>query len=214
MGEQSVGVGVQTTGVGVQSADVGVQTAGVGDQSAGVGVQIVGVGDQSANVGVQTVGVGVQTAGVGVKSASVAGPSNACLQKPIVIAGQKEKLPKFNGDGTADPIRHYKTCETIWKANGITDEDDWMRQFLATLRGIAIDWFTDTNPQKLNSWDNIKKEFLAEFKLLRDDNEINASRQWNTNSRIIFANARNTLCFIRLMIIEDEFQCSIISFCV
>lgn len=47
-----------------------------------------------------------------------------------------------------------------------------MRQFSATLWGIAIDWFTDTDPQKLNSWDNIKKEFLAEFKLLWDDNEI------------------------------------------
>ena len=38
--------------------------------------------------------------------------------------------------------------------------------------GGTIDWFIDIDPQKLNSWDNIKKEFLAEFKLLRDDNEI------------------------------------------
>ncbi len=28
------------------------------------------------------------------------------------------------------------------------------------------------DPQKLDTWDKIKKEFLAEFKLLRDDNEI------------------------------------------
>ena len=83
------------------------------------------------------------------------------------MAGPKEKLPKFDGDGTTDPIQHCKTCETIWRANGITNANEWVRQFLATLRGVAIDWFTDTDPQKLN-----KKEFLAEFQLLRDDNEI------------------------------------------
>ena len=77
------------------------------------------------------------------------------------MAGPKEKLPKFDGDGTVDPIRHCKTCETIWRANGITDADEWMRQFPATLRGVAIDWFTSTDPQKLNNWDNVKKEFLA-----------------------------------------------------
>ncbi|MDF3675356.1 hypothetical protein [Enterobacter hormaechei] len=60
---------------------------------------------------------------------------------------------------------------SIWRANGITDADEWARQFPATLRGVAIDWFTDADPQKLNSWDNIKV-FIAEFQLLRDDNEI------------------------------------------
>ena len=47
-----------------------------------------------------------------------------------------------------------------------------MRKFSTTLWSVAIDWFTSTDPQKLNSWNNIKKEFLAEFQLLRDDNEI------------------------------------------
>ena len=57
------------------------------------------------------------------------------------MAGPKEKLLKFNGDGMTDPVRHCKTCETIWTVNGVTDTDDWVRQFLATLRGVAIDWF-------------------------------------------------------------------------
>lgn len=78
-------------------------------------------------------------------------------QRKVTMAGPKEKLPKFNGDGTADPIRHCKTCETTWTANGVTDEDDWIRQFPATLPGVAIDWFSDTNPQKLNTWENVKK---------------------------------------------------------
>ena len=60
----------------------------------------------------------------------------------------------------------------IWKANGIIDTDEWVRQFPATLCGVAIDWFADADPQNLTTWDNLKKEFTAEFQLLRDDNEI------------------------------------------
>lgn len=63
----------------------------------------------------------------------------------------------------------------IWRANGITDTNKWVRQFPATLRGVTIDWFTNTDPQKLNNWDNIKKEFITEFQLLCNDNEIIAN---------------------------------------
>ncbi len=124
-----------------------VDTSGVGEKSAGVGVQTADVGVQTAGAGVQTAGAGVQTFGVTVQTSSV------------VMVGPKEKLLKFEGDGTTDPIRHCKTCETIWWANGITDANEWVRQFSATLRDVAIDWFLDTDPQKLNTWDNIKKEF-------------------------------------------------------
>ena len=48
----------------------------------------------------------------------------------------------------------------------------WVQQFPAILRGVAIDWFTNTDLQKLNNWDDIIKEFIAEFQLLHDDNEI------------------------------------------
>ena len=88
------------------------------------------------------------------------------------MAGLKEKLPKFDGDGMADPIRHCKTRKTIWTANGVTDRDEFVRQFLATLRGVAIDWFADTNPQKLTTWVEVKKELITEFQLLHNDNEI------------------------------------------
>ena len=38
--------------------------------------------------------------------------------------------------------------------------------------GVAIDWFSDFDPQKLTSWPNVKKEFIAEFQPLRNNNEI------------------------------------------
>ena len=47
-------------------------------------------------------------------------------QNPVIMAGPKEKLPKFDGEGAIDPIRHYKTCETIWRANGITNTNEWV----------------------------------------------------------------------------------------
>ena len=88
------------------------------------------------------------------------------------MAGAKKFFPKFDGDRASDPIWHCKTCEMIWRVNSITNMNKWVWNFLATLWGVAIDWFTNTNLQKLNTWDNIKKEFCEEFQILRDDNEI------------------------------------------
>ncbi|GLJ23905.1 hypothetical protein SUGI_0454230 [Cryptomeria japonica] len=84
----------------------------------------------------------------------------------------KQKLPKFNGDSKDDPARHCRTCETIWTANGVTDQDEWMKQFPATLRGVAIDWYSDLDKTGVTTWDELKKAFEKEFRLLRDDNEI------------------------------------------
>lgn len=69
-----------------------------------MGEQIADVRVQTAGVGVQTTSVGVQSNSVGVNSTSVAGLSNARLQNPIVMAISKEKLSKFDGDGTTNPI--------------------------------------------------------------------------------------------------------------
>ncbi|XP_059073473.1 uncharacterized protein LOC131045104 [Cryptomeria japonica] len=52
------------------------------------------------------------------------------------------------------------------------DVVEWVLQFPATLRGVAIDWYSDIDKQKVTTWANLQKEFQAEFRLLRDDNEI------------------------------------------
>ena len=93
-------------------------------------------------------GVG-NSAGVGNRagvSSSAGTPNSAGVhnstgtqQNLVIMAAPKEKLPKFDGDEAVDPIRHCKTCETIWRANGVTDTNEWVRQFPATLRGVAID---------------------------------------------------------------------------
>lgn len=88
------------------------------------------------------------------------------------MAASKQKLPKFTGQTKEDPVRHCRTCETIWAANGVTDQDEWIRQFPATLREGAIDWYSDIDKTGLTTWDDVKKAFQIEFQLLRDDNEI------------------------------------------
>ncbi len=47
-----------------------------------------------------------------------------------------------------------------------------MNQFLASLRGVAVDWFSDMDKAKISTWDDLKKEFQAKFRLLWDDNEV------------------------------------------
>ena len=93
-------------------------------------------------------------------SASTQLPTN---KNKVAMIGPKEKLSKFNGDGMPNPIRHCKMCKTIWTINGMIDEDDWVRQFPKTLQGVAIDWFSNINPQKLTTWVDVRKKFVAEF---------------------------------------------------
>lgn len=93
-------------------------------------------------------------------------------QRARSTMSQKKKLPKFTGDGKEDPVRHCRTCETIWTANSVTDADEWLHQFPASLREVAVDWFSDTDKAKISTWDDLKKEFQAEFRLLWDDNEV------------------------------------------
>lgn len=80
-----------------------------------------------------------------------------------------QKLPKFIENGSEDPVRHCKTCETIWAANGQDNRAYWLRAFLATLRGIAIDWYTELEATHKNTWETLKKAFKEEFKLLKDN---------------------------------------------
>ena len=85
------------------------------------------VGNKSVSVGVQSVSIGVQnSAGVAMPTnASVAVLDNAHPQNQVIMARPKKKLPKFDGDGMNDLIRHCKTCKKNWMKNGITNTNKW-----------------------------------------------------------------------------------------
>lgn len=97
---------------------------------------------------------------------------NSGSTRKMAHNSEKQKLPRFNGLGSEDPARHCKTCVTIWQANGEDDEDNWLKAFPATLRGIAIDWYTDLPITSKDTWKRLAKAFEEEFRLLRDDDEI------------------------------------------
>ena len=84
---------------------------------------------------------GVANAGVensaGVQNSARVQNNAGTQQHTVIMAGPKEKLPKFDGDEAFDPIRHCKTCEMLWRANGVMDMNEWVRQFPATLRGCC-----------------------------------------------------------------------------
>lgn len=67
------------------------------------------------------------------------------------MTGPKQKLPKFTDDEKEDPITHCRKCETIWAANVVTDKDEWVQQFPATLRGVVIDWYSNMDKAKIGS---------------------------------------------------------------
>lgn len=92
--------------------------------------------------------------------------------KTMLNTQERQKLSKFTGDGSEDPVCHCKTCITIWEANGQDDQDYWLKAFPTTLQGIAIDWYTDLDAKHKMQWSELRKAFQDEFKLLRDDNEI------------------------------------------
>lgn len=133
---------------------------------------LVGSGSQTFFRGPTSGGSGVG----GEESASTQGTGGGArdttLPRPPTKMASKQKLSKFTGDGKEDPVRHCQTCETIWTTNRVTDRDEWVQQFPATLRGVGIDWYSDTNKNKIGTWENLEKEFKAEFRLLQDDNEI------------------------------------------
>ncbi|KAM1094239.1 hypothetical protein PS1_009300 [Malus domestica] len=71
--------------------------------------------------------------------------------------------PKFKQfDGKGNPKQHVayfiETCN-----NARTEGDYLVKQFVRSLKGNAFDWYTDLEPESVNSWDKLEREFLNHF---------------------------------------------------
>ncbi|KAA0061095.1 retrotransposon protein putative ty3-gypsy sub-class [Cucumis melo var. makuwa] len=71
--------------------------------------------------------------------------------------------PKFQQfDGKSNPKQHVahfiETCETAG-----TREDLLVKQFIRTLKENALDWYTDLEPESIDSWEQLKRDFLNRF---------------------------------------------------
>ena len=60
-----------------------------------------------------------------------------------------------------------------------------VKQFVHSLKGIAFGWYTDLEPESINNWEQLKREFLDQFcsmchmvKMM----ELTNTKQWKNQS--------------------------------
>ncbi|KAA0037666.1 retrotransposon gag protein [Cucumis melo var. makuwa] len=73
---------------------------------------------------------------------------------------QQPKFQQFGGKGNPKQyIAHFiVTCETAG-----TRGDLLVKQFIQTLRGNAFDWYTNLEPESIDSWEQLERVFLNCF---------------------------------------------------
>ncbi|XP_070679331.1 uncharacterized protein [Malus domestica] len=73
---------------------------------------------------------------------------------------QPPKFVQFDGKGNPKQnVAHFiETC------NNVGTEGDYLnKQFVHSLKGNAFDWYTDLEPESINSWDQLEMEFFNCF---------------------------------------------------
>ncbi|KAA0059878.1 retrotransposon gag protein [Cucumis melo var. makuwa] len=70
---------------------------------------------------------------------------------------QPPKFQQFDGKGNAKQhVTHFiETCETAG-----TRGDLLVMQFVRTLKGNAFNWYTDLEPESIDSWKQLERDFL------------------------------------------------------
>ncbi|GMY35460.1 retrotransposon [Fagus crenata] len=73
---------------------------------------------------------------------------------------QPPKFQQFDGKGNPKQhVAHFvETCN-----NASTDGDLLTKQFVRSLRGNAFDWYTDLEPESIDNWEQMEREFLNRF---------------------------------------------------
>ena len=89
--------------------------------------------------------------------------------------------PKFlQFDGKGNPKQHaahfVETCENVGTQGGL-----FVKQFVRSLKGNAFDWYTDLEPESIDSWEQLEREFLNRFYSTRRTvsmMELTNTKQW------------------------------------
>ncbi|GKC85387.1 reverse transcriptase domain-containing protein [Tanacetum coccineum] len=83
-------------------------------------------------------------------------------------------------DGSDDPEDHLKNFQAVAKVEHWA-MPAWCHMFNSTLTGSARVWFDDLPPKSVDSYDDLKKAFLANFlqqkKCIKDPVEIHYIKQ-------------------------------------
>ena len=77
-----------------------------------------------------------------------------------------------------------------------TDGDIIVKQFIRTLKGIAFDWYTDLKPKSIDSWEQMKQEFLNRFystQCIVSMTEMTNRKQWKDEPVLDYINCWRAL---------------------
>ncbi|KAM1728409.1 hypothetical protein ACFX12_018912 [Malus domestica] len=91
---------------------------------------------------------------------------------------QPPKFMQFDGKGNPKQyVAHFvETCN-----NAGTEGDYLAKQFVRSLKGNAFEWYTDLEPESINSWEQLEREFLNRFYSTRRTVsmlELTSTKQW------------------------------------
>ena len=89
-------------------------------------------------------------------------------------------------------IAHFiETCN-----NAGTEGDYLVKQFVHSLKGNAFDWYTDLEPESINSWTQLEREFLNRFYSTRRTVsmlELTSTKQWKDEPVVDYINRWRSL---------------------
>ncbi|KAM2171002.1 hypothetical protein ACFX1R_036145 [Malus domestica] len=100
---------------------------------------------------------------------------------------------QFNGKGNPKQhVAHFvETCN-----NAGTEGDYLAKQFVRSLKGNAFEWYTDLEPESINRWEQLEREFLNRFYSTRRTVsmlELTSTKQWKDEPVIDYINRWRTL---------------------
>ncbi|KAM1790734.1 hypothetical protein ACFX12_034769 [Malus domestica] len=104
--------------------------------------------------------------------------------------------PKFmQFDGKGNPMQHV--AHFVETCNNTGTEGDYLaKQFVRSLKGNAFEWYTDLEPESINNWEQLEREFLNRFYNTRRTVsmlELTSTKQWKDEPVIDYINRWRTL---------------------
>ncbi|KAM1724358.1 hypothetical protein ACFX11_022810 [Malus domestica] len=124
---------------------------------------------------------------------------------------QPSKFMQFDGKGNPKQhVTHFiETCN-----NAGTEGDYLAKQFVRLLKRNAFEWYMDLEPESINSWEQLEKEFLNRFYSTRRTVsmlELTSTKQWRDEPVVDYINRWRNLsldCKDRLSEISSIEMCA------
>ncbi|KAL3701750.1 hypothetical protein R1sor_019772 [Riccia sorocarpa] len=98
-------------------------------------------------------------------------PAFVPILGPIMDLRLRVAYPIFKGKRHEDPDLHIASFEQTMNINGENSVHK-ARLFPATLKQNAFAWYSQLDPQTQSDWDDVKNEFLEQFRVAQKDPDI------------------------------------------